>query len=101
MRQISADNCTKEDGPKDELSILQDNLDDQVQEKPNIYVRRDTTSFVGITILSTHTTWILLNQVQEIRSGFGLEFTLMSGFGTMAMCSNGIWDYSLLPINEY
>ena len=46
-------------------------------------------------------TWILLTQVQEIRSGFGLEFTFMSGFGTMKMWSNGIWAYYLLPINEY
>ena len=33
MLQISADNLTKEDGTKEELSILQDNLDDQVQKK--------------------------------------------------------------------
>ena len=33
MRQISADNYTKEDGPKEGMSILQDNLDDQVQKK--------------------------------------------------------------------
>ena len=66
-----------------------------------ICVRRYTTPFVGIAILSTHMTWILLTQVQEIRSGFGLEFTLMSDSGTMAIRSNGIWDYSLLLINEY
>ena len=94
MCQISADNHTKEDGSKEESSILQDNLDDQC-------VRRDTTPFVGITILSTHINWILMNMVQEIRSGFGLEFTLMSGFGTTEMRSNGIWAYYLLPINEY
>ena len=33
MRQISADHLTKEDGTKEELSILKDNLDDQVQKK--------------------------------------------------------------------
>ena len=38
MRQISADNHTKEDGPKEELSILQDNLGDQVQKKKPRYV---------------------------------------------------------------
>ena len=101
MRQISADHHAKEGGPKKELSILQDNLDDQVQKKTKICVRRYTPPFVGITIMSTHMIWIILNQAQEIRSGFGLEFTLMSGFGTMAMCRNSIWDYSLLPNNKY
>ena len=101
MLQISADHHTKEDGPKEELSILQDNLDDQVQKNTKICVRRDKTPFVGITIMSTHMSWILLTQVQEIKSGFGLEFTLMSGFGTMEMLSNGIWDYYLLPIKKY
>ena len=67
----------------------------------NIYVRRNKTPFVGITIPSKYMTWILLTQVQEIGSFFGLEFTLMSGFGTMEMWSNGIWAYSLLPINKY
>ena len=33
MRQISADHHTKEDGKKEEFSILQDNLDDQVHKK--------------------------------------------------------------------
>ena len=33
MHQISADNHIKEYGPKEELPILQDNLDDQVQKK--------------------------------------------------------------------
>ena len=33
MHQKSADHHTKDDGPKKELSILQDNLDDQVQKK--------------------------------------------------------------------
>ena len=89
------------DRPKEELSILQDNLDDQVQKNINICVRRDKTTFVGITIVSTHMTWILLTQVQETRSGFGLEFTLMIIFGTMVMWSNGIWAYSLLPIDKY
>ena len=31
-RQINADHCTKEDGFKEELIILQYNLDDQVQK---------------------------------------------------------------------
>ena len=66
-----------------------------------IFVRRDITPFVGITIMSTHMTWILLTQVQEIRSGFGLEFTVISGFGTMAIWRNDIWAYYLLPINKY
>ena len=34
MHLISADHHTKEDGTKEGLSILQDNLDDQVQKKP-------------------------------------------------------------------
>ena len=33
MRHINRYHHTKEDGPKEELSILQDNLDDQVQKK--------------------------------------------------------------------
>ena len=90
MRQISEHRHTKEDGTNEELSILKDNLDDQVQKNTKICVRRDTTPFVGITILSKHMTWILLTKVQKIRSGFGLEFTLMSDFGTMEMCINGI-----------
>ena len=101
MSQISAYHHTKKDGPKEELPLLQDNLDVQVQKNTKIYVRRDTTPFVGITILSTHITWILLTQVQEIISRFGLEFTFMSGFGNMEMWSNDIWVYSLLPINKY
>ena len=101
MRLISADHHTTEDGPKEELPILKYNPDYQVHKNTKIFVRRDTTPFVGITILSTNMTWILLTQVQEIRSGFGLEFTLMSGFGTMVMWSNGIWAYSLLPIKKY
>ena len=43
----------------------------------------DTVPTVVITILITYMTWILLTKVQEIISGFGLEFTLMSSFGTM------------------
>ena len=38
--------------------------------------------------------------VQEIRSYFGSDFTLMSGFGTMEMWSYGIWEYYLIPIIE-
>ena len=83
MHQISADHHTKEDGSKEELFILQDNLYEQLHKNTNIYIRRDTTTFVGNTILSTHITWILLTQVQEIRMSFGSEFTLMSGFGTI------------------
>ena len=33
MRQISLDHHTKDDGFKEELSVLQDNLDYQVQKK--------------------------------------------------------------------
>ena len=33
MRQITADCHAKEDGPKEDFSILQDNIDDQLQEK--------------------------------------------------------------------
>ena len=33
MRQISVDRHTKEDGPKEDFFILQDNLDDQVHKK--------------------------------------------------------------------
>ena len=54
-----------------------------------------------MNILSKHMTWILLTQVQESRSGSGLEFILMSSFGNMAMWSYGIWDYFLLAIDKY
>ena len=66
-----------------------------------IFVRREITPFVGIIILSTQMTWILLMQVQKIISVFVSEFTLMSNFGTMKMWIYGIWDYSLLTIKEY
>ena len=46
-------------------------------------------------------TWILLTQVQEIRSVFGSEFTLMSIFGTMELFSYVIWSYYMLPISKY
>ena len=101
MLQISADRHTKEDGPKEECPYYKITWRISYIKNTKIFVRRDTTPFVGITILSKHMNWILLTQVQEIRSGFGLEFTLMSGFGTMAMWSDSIWSYSLLPINEY
>ena len=88
--------------PKRSYSYLKDNLDDQVQNKnTNVCVRREITPFVGINILSTQMTWILLTQVQEIWLDFGSEFTLMSGFGTMEMWSYGIWAYSLLSIIKY
>ena len=65
-----------------------------------ICVKRDITPFVGIAILSTHMTWILLIKVQEIISVFGSEFTLICGFVTMAMWSYVIWDYYLIPIGK-
>ena len=46
-------------------------------------------SFDGIVLLSAQVTWLLLTEVQEIRSSFGLEFTFMSDFGTLAMYSYG------------
>ena len=72
---ISADNHTKEDRFKEKLLILQDIMDDQIQKNTEIFVRREITAFIAITIISTHMTWILLMQVQEIRSVFGSEFT--------------------------
>ena len=66
-----------------------------------IYVRIEITPFVGINILSTQMTWILLAQMQEIRSGFCLEVTLVSGFGNLEMWSYFICGYSLLTIGKY
>ena len=100
MRHISAYHHTKEDGSKEELIILQDNLDDQVQKNTKIFIRREITFFVDIVIMITQITWNLLTHLQEIRSGFGLGFILMSGFGNTAMWSYGIWAYSLLPISK-
>ena len=62
--QISEDHHTKEDGSKDELLILQDNLDGNIHKNTKICVRREITTFVGITILSTQLSWILLKKVQ-------------------------------------
>ena len=92
-QNISADNHTKEDGSKDELLILQYNLNYQEHKNINICVRRQITHFLGIVILSTHINCVLLMQAQEIISGFGSEFTLMSGLGTMEMWIYGIWAY--------
>ena len=73
MSQISADLHTKEDGHKEAFPSYKINWMIRYRKNTKICVRRDTTPFVGITILSTHMTCILLNQVQEIISGFGLE----------------------------
>ena len=54
-----------------------------------ICVRMELISFDGIVLLSAQVTWLLLTEVQEIRSSFGLEFTFMSDFGTLAMYSYG------------
>ena len=67
----------------------------------NICVRREIIPFVNITLLSTQTNWILLMQVKEIISSFGLDYTLMSGFGNMEMWIYGSWADSLLPVSEY
>ena len=53
-------------------------------------------NFFGIATLITNMTWILLKQVQEIISGFGSKFTLVSGFGTMEIWRYGIWVYYLV-----
>ena len=45
MHQISADNHIKEYGPKEELPILQDNLDDQVQKKYQDMCREGYNTF--------------------------------------------------------
>ena len=58
-------------------------------------------TLVGINIPSTQMNWIILMRLQEIISGFSLEFISMSSFVTTAMWSYGIWAYSLLPINKY
>ena len=51
----------------------------------NIFVRMDIITFVSIYLLSIKMNWILLIQVQEIRSIFGSDFTLMSGFRNLAI----------------
>ena len=61
--QISADNHTTQDGYKEELIILQDNLDDQVQKNTNICVRREIEPVVSTAIVSTQINFILLMQV--------------------------------------
>ena len=66
----------------------------------NICVRMELIRFVGISLLITEMTWILLNQV-ESRSSFGYEFTFMSSFGTMEICSYVSWTNDLIPIIEY
>ena len=100
-RQISTNHNTKEHGTKEELMILQDNLDDNLHKNIKLCVSREITTFGGITVLITQMTWILLTQVQEIRSGFSLESTLMSGFGIMEIRSYNIWAYHLRPISKF
>ena len=65
------------------------------------HVSRGLITFVGITLLITQMNRILLTQVQEIISSFGLEYTLMSDFRTLEMWMYGIRAYCLLPIIKY
>ena len=51
-------------------------------------------TFLYINLLSTQTNWVLLIQVKEIISSFGLDYTLMSGFGNMKMW---IYGSGLIP----
>ena len=46
-------------------------------------------------------TWLILMQVQEIGSSFGLGHTLISGFGTLKFWIYGSWVDSLLHIRKY
>ena len=100
MWQISADNHIKEDGSKEELLILKYNLDGKVQKQNQYIFRMELITFVGIYLLSTQMTWLLLTQVQKIRSSFGSEFNFMSGFGTLEMCSYGSWADYLIPVSK-
>ena len=88
MRQISAYHNTKEDGYKEELRILKYNLDVKVQKQYQDMCQDRYNTLCWYYLLITHITCILLMKVQEIIPSFVLEFTFMSGFGTL-----GIWSY--------
>ena len=60
----------------------------------NICIRREIIKCVGVALLITQITWLLLMQVQERRSSFGSEFTFIMGFGTR-------WDDYPIPIIKY
>ena len=62
-----------------------------------ICVRSAITPFGEITLLITQMTWILLTQMQKIRSVFCLALNFMIIFGTMAIWRYGIWECYLLP----
>ena len=66
----------------------------------NICVRKEIIPFVNINLLSTQSKWILLTQVKEIISSFGLYYTLMSGFLNMEMWSCGSWADHLIPVSK-
>ena len=67
----------------------------------NICVRREIIPFVGIYLLSTLMTCILLTQVQEIISSLGSDLTLVSGFVTLETWSYGSWYDSLINVSKY
>ena len=71
------------------------------RKNTNICVRRDIIPFVDISLMITHISCLVLTQVQEIRSSFGLEFTSMSDFENLKIWIYGSWDGSLLPARKY
>ena len=56
--------------------------------------------FVNIVLLSTHITCLLLTHVQERIKRLGSDFTFISVFGDLSICSYGGWSDSLLPVRK-
>ena len=101
MLKISADHHTKEDGSNWSYSSYNTTLMGRYINNIKICIRRELIIFVGIDLLITQMTWLLLKQVQEIISSFGLEFTLMIGFGTLTIWSYVSWDNYMLLVRKY
>ena len=80
---ISVDNNTKEDGPKEELSNLQDNLYDKVQKKYQDMCQ-DIDNNLCWYYYTEYTDDLYPPCAGEGNQiSFCLDFTLMSGFGNM------------------
>ena len=75
-------------------------MDDKVHKEYQYMRQEGDNTLVNINLLSTQSKWILLTQVKEIISIFGLYYTLMSGFLNMEMWSCGSWADSLLPVSK-
>ena len=101
MLQISSYHHTKQDGSKQDPIILQYNLDSKVQ-KHYQYMCKDGYNTICWYFPTNYTDYLApLDAGARKISSFGLEFTFMSGFGTLEIWSYSSWDDSMLPIRKY